>query len=311
MVQPRVSVVVPARDAAATLDACLRALAGQRLAQSEFEVIVVVDLRSTDETGEIAHASSARVVEIRPAGDARYTAGARNAGIRAATGEWVAFTDADCVPSRGWLTAMLDAAAESADVLAVAGLTVGIESKSAAARYVDLTGGLRSDKHLAHERYPWPVALNVMYGRDALIAVDGYDYRFVSYEQADLHLRLIRQVGGRTVIADRAVVHHRHRAGWRSYWRQQRSYGAGYAQFFRRYEDELPWGAAQEARAWLSLVPLGLRAALPGASDAAILRRGDFVKRAAQRAGFAATYWSRAETARWRDRVLPSIEPEA
>ena len=301
--RPRVSVVVPARDAAATLADCLRALAGQRLPASEYELIVVVDLRSRDATAAIAHASAARVIEIRPdVGNARYTAGARNVGMRAARGDWVAFVDADCVPSRGWLRALLEAAEAARPApLAVAGLTIGTDSRSAAARYVDLTGGLRSDRHLAHPRYPWPAAGNVMYRTEALLAVGGYDDRFVSYEQADLHLRLMRRVGGETLFEERAVVNHRHRVGWRAYWHQQLSYGSGFAQFFLRYSDELPWSVAREMRSWLALVPLAARAAVPGRGDAAIIRRGNLVKNAAQRVSFARTYWSRLEAARWRE----------
>ena len=78
------------------------------------------------------------------------------------------------------------------------------------------------------------------------------------------------------------------------------SYGNGYAQFFLRYGDELPWSVAGELRSWAVLVPLAARAAVPGGGDAAILRRGNFVKNAAQRVGFARTYWSRTEAARWR-----------
>ncbi len=272
------------------------------MAPSEYEVIVVVDLRSTDDTAAIARAARVQVVQITPmVGEARYTAGARNAGIARARGPWVAFTDADCVPSRGWLRALLAAADDGVtDLLAVAGQTVGLVSNTPAARYVDLTGGLRSERHLAHERYPWPVALNVMYRRTALAQVGGYDVRFESYEQADLHLRLVRKVGGRTIIADKALVSHRHRSDWRSYWRQQVSYGIGYGQFFLKYRDELPWNVMREAGVWLALGPLALRAAVPGTGDGATLRRGDLVKRSAQRLGFARTYWSRREAARWR-----------
>ena len=49
--EPLVSVVVPARDEAATIETCLRSLT--RSAYGAFEVIVVDD-RSSDETAEIA-----------------------------------------------------------------------------------------------------------------------------------------------------------------------------------------------------------------------------------------------------------------
>lgn len=88
---PRVAVVIPARDAAATLPRTLAALEAQRGAP-EFEVHVAHDL-----AGE---------------GPAR----TRNAGVAATSAPLLAFTDADCVPERDWL-ARGTAALEEADLV--------------------------------------------------------------------------------------------------------------------------------------------------------------------------------------------------
>ncbi len=97
-----VSVVVPARQAAATLPKTLRALARSDFAGAS--EIVVVDDASTDATGALATAAGARVVRLeRQAGPAA----ARNAGIAAARGPLIAFTDADCEPAPGWLGAVV------------------------------------------------------------------------------------------------------------------------------------------------------------------------------------------------------------
>lgn len=93
------SVVVPARDAAATLPRTLACLAAQRDAP-EFEVIVVDD-GSRDATATVAERGGARLV--RGAGEG--SGAARNAGVAAARGWLIAFTDADCFPSPGWLAA--------------------------------------------------------------------------------------------------------------------------------------------------------------------------------------------------------------
>ena len=95
-----VSVVVPARDAAATLAATLDALAAQRDAPP-YDV-VVVDNGSHDETVAIAeaHALRPRVVR-RPRGDG--PGAARNDGVAAAAAQVIAFTDADCEPAPEWL----------------------------------------------------------------------------------------------------------------------------------------------------------------------------------------------------------------
>ncbi|HEX3873952.1 MAG TPA: glycosyltransferase [Solirubrobacteraceae bacterium] len=99
---PGVSVIVPARDAAATLPETLDGLEHQDLPTS-FEVIVV-DNGSLDDTAEIAGRAGARVVR-RPRGDG--PGAARNAGAAVANGGVLAFTDADCVPTAGWLAAGL------------------------------------------------------------------------------------------------------------------------------------------------------------------------------------------------------------
>ena len=103
MPAPTVSVIVPARDAAATLPATLRALAAQEVAPLE---VIVVDDGSTDATRALAEAAGARV--LATAGG-RGPGAARQTGVDAARGDVLAFTDADCVPDPGWLRAGLTA----------------------------------------------------------------------------------------------------------------------------------------------------------------------------------------------------------
>ena len=92
----RVSVVIPARNEEAYLPSALEAVLAQTL--PPFEVIVV-DNASTDRTREVAEAFGARVVFCGRKG----VAYARQAGLLAARGEWVAMTDADSLPTPRWL----------------------------------------------------------------------------------------------------------------------------------------------------------------------------------------------------------------
>lgn len=299
MSEPVVSIVVPALNAAPTLVECLRAVAAQSFPAADRELIVVADTRSIDRTADIARSNGAMVVS-HPGPNA---GSARNRGVASASGHWIAFADADCIPVRGWLRALVEAAegASSADApaLGAAGQVIGYQSETPAARFVDLTGGLRADRHLSHERYPWAPTANVLYRRAALMEVGGFDERFDSYEACDLHTRLRREVGGAFPYVPQAVTYHRHRAGWRAYWRQQVSYGRGFAQFFQRYDDELRWTARDEARAWVNLVGSGVAALTTRSGDPALLKRGAFVKGLAQRRGFATTFWRPGESRRW------------
>lgn len=97
--KPVVSVVVPARNAAETLPALFDALERQTLPAPEFEVLVVDD-GSTDSTLTLARAAPrVRVVSANGAG----VYAARNAGIAAARTNFLALTDADCLPDTDWL----------------------------------------------------------------------------------------------------------------------------------------------------------------------------------------------------------------
>lgn len=107
----RASVIIPARNAAATLPAALAALAGQET-EAAYEVLVVDD-GSHDGTAAIASAGpGVRVIR----GHGRGPASARNLGAAEASGDLLAFTDADCVPEPTWLAALV-AASDNADLV--------------------------------------------------------------------------------------------------------------------------------------------------------------------------------------------------
>src|SRR5258706_685135 len=95
----KVSVIVPAFNEEGLLAA---SLASMRAAAAAFEArgwaweLVVCDNNSSDGTADIARAAGARVV-FEPVNQ---ISRARNAGIRAAGGEWLVFIDADSRPSR-------------------------------------------------------------------------------------------------------------------------------------------------------------------------------------------------------------------
>lgn len=117
---PRASVVVPFFESAATLDACLTALRAQDDVPGGFEVILV-DNRAPGDAGAIARRHTERddrVILLEEPTPGAYAA--RNAGIRAARGTLVAFTDADCVPAPDWLRSAAEAL-ESADVAVAVG----------------------------------------------------------------------------------------------------------------------------------------------------------------------------------------------
>jgi cellulose synthase/poly-beta-1,6-N-acetylglucosamine synthase-like glycosyltransferase len=138
-----------------------------------------------------------------------------------------------------------------------------------------------------------------MYRRAALAAVDGFDERYASYDTCELHTRLRRRVGGAFHYEPRAVVFHRHYTTWGDFFRQQRGYGRGLAQFMLHHRGETPWSAWRELAAWGSVLGTAGAALWPGEGDAALLRRGNAVRQLALRLGFFETYFNRGERQRW------------
>jgi glycosyltransferase involved in cell wall biosynthesis len=106
--RPNVTVIVPAHNAAALLPRLLDALDRSTYA-GPWETVVVDDA-STDATADIAEEWGARVVRLESQSG---PAASRNAGLAAARAPLIAFTDADCEPCPGWLSALTQALSEA------------------------------------------------------------------------------------------------------------------------------------------------------------------------------------------------------
>ena len=108
--RPNMSVIVPAWNAEKTIGALLRSLADE-VGGTNTEVIVA-DNGSTDRTVEVAKSMMRLFRQFRVVDASSRTgpAAARNAGLRAASADWIAFLDADDVVLPGWGCASLRAA---------------------------------------------------------------------------------------------------------------------------------------------------------------------------------------------------------
>lgn len=106
----KISVVVPFHNEARDIERCAEALGAQDGVVSDYELLFV-DSASTD--GSAALLARFPVVTVLRV-EARNAYVARNEGIRHASGDWIAFTDADCLVDHRWLAAIETAARDEA-----------------------------------------------------------------------------------------------------------------------------------------------------------------------------------------------------
>lgn len=199
---PDVSVLVTVHNEQARLPLLLSALAGQTLAADRYE-LVVVDDASEDDTREVARRHpGARVVALPTHSG---LAAGRNAGIRAATGRLIAFTDGDCLPHETWLERGVERLSETgADVL-VGGIEMPLGPGSSLAALVDATIYLNQ---ASYAQAGFGAGANLWFRRDVFARFGLFNERVGLYgDETELCQRAVRN-GARLVYApDVRLVH--------------------------------------------------------------------------------------------------------
>lgn len=196
---PAASVVIATYNRRAMLEATLDALEVQ-VGAPRFEVVVVDDA-SPDDTQAMLAARPAGRFELRSIRVERNRgpAHARNLGWQAARAATVCFTDDDCVPTPGWLAALL-APTDGVDL--VQGRTEPNPD------HADRRGPFSRTMIVVHEEGFYETC-NIAYPRALLARLGGFDesFRFPFGEDTDLAWRA-REQGATTTFAPEALVHH-------------------------------------------------------------------------------------------------------
>lgn len=226
-----VSIVVPTRNRPADLERCLAALAGQSGLES-FEILVVDDGTDDPEAVRdvVAGLTGVRLVRQDRAGPAI----ARNAGVRAARGDLVCFTDDDCRPEPEWASRLVRALGAGAD--AAGGRTVSGEPGDpfAAATEVIIEHLRWSDGDAG--RIAFVPSNNLAASRSLLLRLPFDEtYPRAAGEDRDWCARLLRE-DGPIVVVPEAVVYHLPSTGIVAYWQQHVRYGRGAYRLARRQE---------------------------------------------------------------------------
>jgi glycosyltransferase involved in cell wall biosynthesis len=249
----KLTIVVPAYNAASTIGSLLDSLAAQKW--SQWWEVVVADNGSTDGTAAVAARYSACLPRLRVVSAAEHpsAAHARNSGAAAAQGEALAFCDADDEVGPGWLAA-IGTALERYELVASRFDVAQLNPV-----WVQRSHGNPQGKGLSRYWYPpfLPHAGGGGLGvqRAVFVRLGGFDSEMPGLEDTDFCWRA--QLAGVTLqFVPEAVYYVRHRHTVRGLWDQALSRAEQNVLLYRRYRrlgmPALTW--QQSALAWGGLL---------------------------------------------------------
>lgn len=220
------SVIIPTYNRPQKLANCLDFLAALDYPTDQFEVVVV------DDGGDAAldsivdsHRETLSIALLR-----QQNAGpgaARNRGVEAATGDYLAFTDDDCMPHADWLSKLSARLTEMPDALVgghvLNALTENLYS-SASQQLIDY---LYDYYHGSHRGISFFTSNNIALSKARYLEIGGFDAKLrVASEDRELCDRWIQR-DYPMVYAPEAQISHAHDLTLDSFWKQHFSYGRG------------------------------------------------------------------------------------
>ena len=236
-----VSIVIPTKNEGDVLANCLNSIQNLDYPEDKIEIIVV-DGHSRDNTLEIAKKYGCKVV-YEDIGTISY---ARDLGVKCAKGEYIAFTDADCVVQNDWLKNLIKPF-NGEKVVSVGGPNITPEDDTEFAKCV---GAVLSFLSKPGARYGLDVeevieifhnpTCNVMYRKRVLEEVEGFNHSLVTCDDEELDYR-IRDKGYKILYTPDAKVYHYRRPTWRRFAKMAYNYGVGRMQAIKLHRKMGRW----------------------------------------------------------------------
>jgi glycosyltransferase involved in cell wall biosynthesis len=200
----RLSVLVPVYEQWDLVPALLACLAAQTLPQDRFEVILS-DNGSPHLAPPAALPANVRIVTCADPG----SYAARNAAAAAATGDWFAFTDADCLPEPGWLAALVVAATDRTILVGAVDIRPAGNPPNAYEIY-DMLKGIPQQRYASRG---YGATANLAVAADLFRELGGFDPARLSGGDAEF-CRRAGAAGARVQYVANARVTHPARATW-------------------------------------------------------------------------------------------------
>ena len=221
----RISVIIPVKNEEEKIERCLEAVFSQSLKPHE---VIVVDGHSTDRTVERAREFPVKILYE----DYHTRAGACQIGVEGVEGDFVAFTDADCVPEKNWLEDVVKEFDEG-----IVGVGCGIKNigEGLWEKSINLISGTFlgsansvQGRFFKDKRYVNSISgCNSMYHKEDILKVGGFDVGLSTAEDTELNRKMLRI--GKLLYTPDAVILHNHKRGLKDFAKRMYQYGYGRA----------------------------------------------------------------------------------
>ncbi len=229
----RASVVIPSYNDSDQLIRCLEALDCQTI-RSSLEIIVSLD------GGNSLPPQLKEKADLIVEGSHKGPASARNRGWRASGGEYILFTDSDCIPETDWAEKLLSVLTEGADAVKGAYSSGG---SLIIQRLAQIEFEERYKLLSKHGDTDLVDTYSAAFRREALERAAGFDESFPApdHEDVDLSYRM-KAMGMNLMFEPDALVAHTHRDSWGAYFRMKVSRGRWRMKVLRKFPDKAGGG---------------------------------------------------------------------
>jgi glycosyltransferase involved in cell wall biosynthesis len=214
--RPEISIIIPHLNQSALLAECLACLREQSFDMSRAEIIVIDNGSAEPPCAAVEAFPGTRLVTETTPGPGP----ARNRGVALARAPVVAFTDADCLPDRGWVEAILARFAADPGLAILGGdvqVVIDPPGRPNMAEAYDMLYGFRQRLNIAWRRFS--ATANLATRRAVLDAVGPFGGLDIS-EDLEWGQRAAAR-GFTTVFAEEMLVRHparRSMAALRAQW---------------------------------------------------------------------------------------------
>lgn len=280
MNQHPVDIVIPVKDDQSGLDKTLRAI-DQQIYPTDLIHIFVVDNNSTTPL-TIDAGLSVKVTLLQCATPGSYAA--RNTALPQLTADYIAFTDADCLPVPTWLSAGITALSENPDVGLVVGQINTPLPADRPARSVELYQHFHAFPQRQYaEQAHFGATANVFTRKKVLADVGAFDASRASGGDREWGNR-VHAAGWQVHYCAAAAMAHPPRTSWGAWWRK----------LVRVHEGELATVIQQQLPA-RSMLPKDVHAVIPPVGTVTRVLRGPAAElpRTAKARYAAGTTWAR------------------